>query len=297
MFLVRYYQPSNQRVAVGVEVDGQVAPLAVSSMGELLHLSLDDIRSCVNGATQWYPIDGLVMLPPCDSRMEVWAAGVTYERSRDARIEESTQSDVYQMVYDAVRPELFLKALPWRTVTDGEPIAIRRDSALNVPEAELTAVFNAGGEIVAYGICNDVSSRSIEGENPLYLPQAKIYAGSCALASRLRPAWEVDSRALDVTLRVRREGADVVNEQTSTASLRRTGEDLGQFLFAAEHFPDGVILSTGTGIVPTINFTLEVGDEVIITIDKIGTLRNRVVSGKEHFEWLSAGRDRPRLPD
>ena len=138
------------------------------------------------------PVDGLEFLPPLDGRGEVWCAGVTYERSRGARMEESTEQSVYDKVYTADRPELFQKAPAWRVVTDGEPVGIRVDSGHDVPEPELAVVANSHGEIVGFTVCNDMSSRSIEGVNPLYVPQAKLFAGGCALATGIRPVWEVE---------------------------------------------------------------------------------------------------------
>jgi 2-dehydro-3-deoxy-D-arabinonate dehydratase len=227
------------------------------------------------------------LLPPVDGRMEVWAAGVTYARSREARMEESSVADVYERVYGAERPELFFKAVPWRVVTDDEPIAIRRDSELNVPEAELAVVLNSVGETIGFTVCNDVSSRTIEGENPLYLPQAKVYAGSCALSSAIRPAWELDGGNLEITLEVRRDREIAWSGRVSTGQLRRTPAELSAFLFEEEQFPDGVILSTGTGIVPEMEFTLAVGDVVSITVDQVGTLSNHVVAGKGELAWLA----------
>jgi 2-dehydro-3-deoxy-D-arabinonate dehydratase len=225
----------------------------------------------------------------------VWAAGVTYERSRSARQEESSVGGVYQLVYDADRPELFFKSVAWRVVTDKEPIAIRRDSALNVPEAELALVVNAHGEIVGYTVCNDMSSRSIEGENPLYLPQAKIYAGACALASGIRPVWEVpDTGQLGIELTVTRATEAVWQGRTSTASLVRRPVELVAWLFAEQSFPDGVVLSTGTGLVPEMDFTLQPGDVVTIAIDQVGTLSNVVVASADARSWLTAAISDPQ---
>ena len=152
----------------------------------------------------------------------------------------------------------------------------------------MAVVANADAEIIGWTVCDDVSSRSIEGANPLYLPQAKVYAGSCALASGIRPAWEVDTAALDVCLEVRRDGGSAWSGTVSTDQLRRTPPELLSHLFAADQFPDGVILSTGTGIVPELDFTLQEGDEVVITIDEVGTLSNPLRVGKTTFGWLAA---------
>ena len=169
-------------------------------------------------------------------------------------------------------------------VTDGEPIGIRDDSTWDVPEPELAVIANRFGEIVGYSVCNDVSSRSIEGENPLYLPQAKVFAGACAVAATIRPAWEVDAADLRIDLAIRRGGAVVVADHTSTAELARSLTDLVDWLFRAELHPDGVWLSTGTGIVPPDDFSLETGDEVEIRVAEVGELRNTVVRGRDPWK-------------
>ncbi|MGH3249790.1 MAG: fumarylacetoacetate hydrolase family protein [Trebonia sp.] len=225
----------------------------------------------------------IVLLPPADGRMEVWAAGVTYLRSREARLEESGGATFYDLVYNAERPELFFKSAAWRAVTNNQPIAVRRDSDLNVPEAELAIVVNADGEIVGYTVCDDVSSRSIEAENPLYLPQAKIYDGACALAPGIRPAWEISADDLGIALQITRNGTVAWFGRTSTGQIKRPLNEFAGWLFAEQAFPDGVIISTGTGIVPGLDFTLQPGDTVTIDIDQVGTLVNRVIAGKVAF--------------
>jgi 2-dehydro-3-deoxy-D-arabinonate dehydratase len=223
-----------------------------------------------------------------DSLMEVWAAGVTYERSREARVLESERSaDVYDLVYDADRPELFFKSAAWRVTGHGETISVRQDSEINVPEPELALVLNSGGETVGYTICNDVSSRSIEGLNPLYLPQAKVYLGACAVGPGIRPAWEVDDPyRLGIHMRVDRAGATIWEGRASTGELRRKLPDLAEYLRREEAFPDGVVLSTGTSLVPSLPFTLQPDDAVRIEIDQLGVLQSRVVRGREQMEWL-----------
>ncbi|MQA80521.1 MAG: fumarylacetoacetate hydrolase [Streptosporangiales bacterium] len=265
-------------------------------MGDLLTRPLGEITALVEGASgPGRDLGDLVPLPPTDGLMEVWAAGVTYQRSREARTEESTQADAYTAVYDAKRPELFFKSVPWRVVTDGEPIAVREDSGLDVPEAELALVLNAYAEVVGYTVCDDVSSRTIEGENPLYLPQAKVYAGSCALAAGVRPAWEVaDPNDLAVSLTVERDGGVVWEGHTSTARLHRTFADLVEHLFREAPFPQGVILATGTGIVPEMSFTLRPGDRVTMEVAEVGHLSNPVVAGKDAMSWLVAAATDPR---
>ncbi|SHN85705.1 2-dehydro-3-deoxy-D-arabinonate dehydratase [Geodermatophilus obscurus] len=276
--VVRY--ESGGVVLVGVLGDGAVRPVpGVGSMAELLGGDLAGARSAVEAAAgePAVPVGEVRLLPPVDGLTEVWASGVTYERSMDARVEESQVQDVYSRVYAADRPELFLKSVAWRVVTDGEPIAVRPDSAVTVPEPELAAVVTATAEVFGYTVCDDVSSRDIEGENPLYLPQAKIYAGSCALAPGIRPAWEVpDASALTIDVRVTRAGAPVFAGSTSTARMHRSVADLVSHLVAAQDFPAGAVLSTGTGIVPDLDFTLLEGDEVQVTVEHVGILTNPV---------------------
>jgi len=227
-----------------------------------------DVEIPANTATFKAPID----------RQEVWAAGVTYLRSRDARMEESSQRDVYDRVYDADRPELFLKATPNRVSGPGEAIAIRGDSGWDVPEPELAILLNARGELVGYTIGNDVSSRSIEGENPLYLPQAKVYSRCAALGPTVVTVDELpDVSNLEIQLTIRRGGTELFQDTTATSQLHRSLSDLIAYLLRDNEFPAGVFLMTGTGIVPPSEFTLQDGDEVAISIDGIGSLVNPVV--------------------
>ncbi len=221
------------------------------------------------------PAGSVAILAPVD-RQEVWAAGVTYERSRDARIEESAEPTVYDRVYDSVRPELFFKSAGWRVRGPGAPIAVRADSPWNVPEPELALVIAVDGGIAGYTIGNDASSRTIEGENPLYLPQAKVYDGGCALGPALVPA-SLASPPFAIRLVVDRGGAVVVDEETSSARLHRTFDELVEHLFRAQAFPDGAVLLTGTGIVPGPPFSLLPGDLVAIDIAGLGRLENPVV--------------------
>jgi 2-dehydro-3-deoxy-D-arabinonate dehydratase len=209
---------------------------------------------------------------------EVWAAGVTYLRSRDARMEESSQRDVYDRVYDADRPELFLKATPNRVSGPGEAIAIRGDSGWDVPEPELAVLVNAHGDVVGYTIGNDVSSRSIEGENPLYLPQAKVYSRCAALGPVVVTVDELpDVSNLEIQLTIRRDGTQLFQGSTATSQLHRSLSDLVQYLLRNNEFPAGVFLMTGTGIVPPSEFTLQGGDEVVIRIEGLGSLANPVI--------------------
>lgn len=222
------------------------------------------------------PLTSVALAAPIDAQ-EVWAAGVTYLRSRNARMEESSQSDVYDRVYDADRPEIFLKATPSRVVGPNGAVGIRSDSGWDVPEPELALLVNAGGEVVGYTIGNDVSSRSIEGENPLYLPQAKVYAQCAGLGPVVVLTDEItDPRDLPIKLEIMRGGAVLFSEETGTSRMHRTFDDLVGYLFRGNAFPAGVFLMTGTGIVPPSEFTLQGGDTVTITIEPIGALTNHV---------------------
>jgi 2-dehydro-3-deoxy-D-arabinonate dehydratase len=218
------------------------------------------------------------ILPPIVSQ-EVWAAGVTYYRSRTARIEESQTAgggDFYDRVYTAERPELFFKATAHRVAGPGGAVRIRRDSHWNVPEPELALVVTRTGKIIGYTIGNDMSSRDIEGANPLYLPQAKVYDRSCALGPCVLVAEERLPAATEIKLHIERAGETVFAAETTLAQLKRTPESLVEFLFRDNSFPQGCFLLTGTGIVPPDDFTLQSGDEISITIEPIGTLVNVV---------------------
>ena len=218
--------------------------------------------------------DGAELLPPVGSQ-EVWAAGVTYLRSRDARVEEAIEPTPYDRVYTAERPELFSKTAGWRVRGPGQPIAVRADSTWDVPEPELTLVLNASARIVAYTIGNDVSSRSIEGENTLYLPQAKTYDGSCAIGPAIVPAAEIEP-PFTIRMTIERDGTAVYDDATSTDQMARPFGELASYLGRSLTFPVGAFLMTGTGIVPDPPFTLEAGDVVRITVDGLGTLENVV---------------------
>jgi 2-dehydro-3-deoxy-D-arabinonate dehydratase len=290
MHVVRYRKQGQRGFTAGVLVDGMIAPVpGVSSLGDLLSRPLDEIRALLAAADVFeLSMDDAETAAPVDGRTEVWAAGVTYVRSRAARVEESlTAADVYDRVYAAERPEIFFKSAAWRVVGHGEPIAIREDSSVDVPEPELAVVLNSRAEVVGYTVCDDVSSRAIEGDNPLYLPQAKIYLGGCAVGPAIRPAWEVaDPRDLPIRLEISRGGETVWQGEASTKEMVRRIEDLAGYLFRAEEFPEGAVLSTGTSLVPDLPFTLLPGDVVAITIDTIGTLSNPVVQGKSDMAWL-----------
>jgi 2-dehydro-3-deoxy-D-arabinonate dehydratase len=211
------------------------------------------------------PTEGC-LLAPIDDSQEVWASGVTYLRSREARKEESESADVYQKVYDADRPELFFKACGWRVVGHCGAIRVRRDSAWNVPEPEMTIVVNSRREIIGYCAGNDVSSRSIEGENPLYLPQAKIFNGCCALGPAIKLTYPDEIRDMGIHMEIMRGESSVFEGNTRTSKINRSFESLIEYLFLETDFPTGVFLMTGTGIVPPEGFSLSVGDKVAITI-------------------------------
>jgi 2-dehydro-3-deoxy-D-arabinonate dehydratase len=224
---------------------------------------------------------GAQLLAPIGSQ-EVWAAGVTYYRSRDARMAESKDAgggDFYDRVYSAQRPELFFKATAGRVAAAGEPVRIRSDAKWSVPEPELTLVIDPRGQIIGYTIGNDMSSRDIEGENPLYLPQAKVYDRSSALGPCVLVSNDPLPTSTAIRLEIGRAGKTVFSGATTLAQLRRKPEELVEYLFRDNRFPAGAYLMTGTGIVPPDSFTLAVGDRIRITIDPIGTLENTVVQG------------------
>jgi len=210
---------------------------------------------------------------------EVWAAGVTYYRSRDARIQESKSSgggDFYDRVYAAERPELFFKAMPQRVAGPEADVAIRDDASWSVPEPELTLLVTPSGKITGYTIGNDMSSRDIEGENPLYLPQAKVYDRSCALGPCILVSRSPMPSRTEIRLEIARNGSSEFSGSTTLESLKRDPADLVRYLYRNNRFSAGCFLLTGTGIVPPDSFTLQMGDEIRISITGIGTLINRV---------------------
>ena len=295
MQLIRY-RTAEGGARVGKLEGSRVSPVpGVGTLAELLALPVAEIEGlCAESPRE----SGVVtdfdpgrLLAPVDGLMEVWAAGVTYERSRSARMAESTESaDVYDRVYDAPRPELFFKAAAWRVAGPGAPVSVRADSEVDVPEPELGVVLNAAGEVAGYTLCNDMSSRSIEGENPLYLPQAKVYLGSCAAGPAITPAWELpDPYALTMTLTITRGDEVAWQGEASTSGLRRRIPELAGYLFREDEFPAGVLLSTGTSLVPDLPFTLQAGDQVRISIPEIGDLVNPVVRGKAALSGQLSG--------
>lgn len=238
---------------------------------------LEEIKNCAPDQQVEQEVPK-VILAPLNSQ-EVWASGVTYLRSREARIEEAKDAkggDFYSRVYDADRPELFFKSAPYRVIGDGGAVRIRKDSAWNVPEPELTLFICSEGSIEGYTIGNDMSSRDIEGENPLYLPQAKSYDGAAAIG----PCLYVPENAIDpdtkISLSIKRDHVELFSDAIFLSKMKRTLKELSTYLFLEMSFPNGVYLMTGTGIVPSDNFTLAIGDSISISIDGIGTLTNTV---------------------
>ncbi|MER6942973.1 fumarylacetoacetate hydrolase family protein [Nonomuraea sp. NPDC000554] len=273
MHLVRC--AGSARWAVRTETGDRPLPDGFS-LGDALSADLGHFRDLLESASG--ELGEVSPAAPVDPDTEVWAAGVTYRRSREARVEESTQPDIYQRVYEAERPELFFKSVGWRVRGPGRTIGVRPDSTWDVPEPELAVVVAASGEIVGYTVCDDVSSRSIEGENPLYLPQAKMYLGATAMGPGIRPVWEVaDPYDLGIAMSISRGGEVAWSGSASTADLHRRVEELVEYLFVADRHPRGVILSTGTCLVPGQEFTLLPGDRVEIGIAEIGVLVNEVV--------------------
>ena len=290
--LVRALDLDRGRLVVGIGQSDGVAPLLDRQrVSELLRLELEAFEDALSRVDAPIPFDRLRVLPPIDGPMEVWAAGVTYQASREAREEESGDRDVYRRVYDAERPELFSKGPAWRVVTDGEPIGIRDDSPNNVPEPEVGLVLNAMGQLVGFVIVDDVSSRTIEGENPLYLPQAKVYDGCCALGPSIVPASLIaDPGSMDITMTITRDGSTIFEGESSTARLKRGFDELAEYLFRQMSFPQGAVLATGTSVVPPMTTSLVIGDLVDIAITGLGRLASHVAAASEVGRWLVARR-------
>ncbi len=254
-------------------LDGRYLPFGFTLAGWLgsrAEATVERLASLPRGEPATAPL-----LAPVEDAHEVWASGVTYLSSRMAREAESQSRDVYQKVYDAERPELFFKANGWRARGHGETIRIRADSAWNVPEPELVLVLDAAGGILGYTTGNDVSSRSIEGENPLYLPQAKVYDGACALGPGIRLCPPERLRDLPIALDIMRGGVSAFAGATRSSRMKRSPEELAGYLFRELRFPHGAFLFTGTGVVPGEDFTLQGGDVVRIEIDGL-VLENTV---------------------
>ena len=270
MALWRVRTAEGERLARG-PLDGGPVELLEGTLDALL--AAGSLDAPVTGPV---PAGSVVLAPVAGQ--EVWAAGVTYNASRSARNDESKGAhDFYDLVYDAERPELFFKAAPGRVRGPGGLIGVREDSGWDVPEPELALVISAAGEILGYTIGNDVSSRSIEGENPLYLPQAKIYRGSCAVGPCIVGVDEAPPlKELEISLTISRDREAIFTGFTQLSRLHRTPEELVQWLFRAQDFPAGVVLMTGTSIIPEAEFTLRASDEVRIAITGLGELVNTV---------------------
>ena len=246
----------------------------IPTLTEAMHLTLAELKSAVSNTSG--TVTGK-LVAPISPEIELWGAGVTYLRSRDARKEESGVPDVYQRVYEADRPELFFKSNAVRARGTNSPVGIRYDSAASVPEPEVAIYINRYREIIGYAICNDMTARTIEGENPLYLSQAKIYIGSTAIGPDITPAWLAPTAAeMKIKARILRGTKIAWEAETSLAALNRTLEDLITYLFRCQDFPHGVILSTGTGIVPPLDISLAAADVVEIDVAGIGKLTNTV---------------------
>lgn len=262
MTLTRHLSPSERWA-----LDGRQLPQGIT-LGSLLSLKRSDMMRLLDAKlTNDEPLGERVA--PIEREQEVWASGVTYLRSRVERESESTAADVYSKVYVAERPEIFFKSIGWRVVGVGGDIRIRRDSTWNVPEPELTLVINRHGEVVGYTAGNDMSSRSIEGENPLYLPQAKTYDGSCALGPAIVLAPSSALTDVPIHLAIVRKDVVVFEGDASTSQMKRALDELAGFLTREVTFPSGAFLMTGTGIIPPPDFTLEIGDRVSIRVGEL----------------------------
>lgn len=281
MKICRYLNSYNELRLGLIHDDQTVADIGSGDHGRLTSLLESDnltvrLKELSNQTLMSAQLSNIRLLAPLE-KQEVWAAGVTYLRSKTARMDESDFSaQAYDKVYEADRPELFFKSLPEKVVANGEAIGIRKDSKWNVPEPELVLVLNSKGRIVGYTVGNDMSSRDIEGENLLYLPQAKVYDRACALGPWICVATEVEARAWTINLDIERSGESVFSGQTSVSQMKRKLSDLANWLFRSQTFPNGAMLLTGTGLVPGDNFTLQADDKVRINISGIGTLENHV---------------------
>ena len=286
MKLAKYLSSSGE-VRIGSVTGESIMPLALSG-GQ--YRTLFDILEEENpqgvaefladGSAAPLPLHAVRLLSPVDQQ-EIWAAGVTYKRSRTARMEESSSAaSCYDRVYASARPELFFKATPHRVSGPGVPLRIREDAKWSVPEPELTLVLNSHCKLVGFTIGNDMSARDIEGENPLYLPQAKVYDGCCGLGPCITLVGSMPSLSeIDIALKITHAGQVRFEGRTSITQMARSLDDLVGWLSRDNSFPTGAMLLTGTGIVPEGDFTLQVGDVVQITIDGIGTLTNPVIQG------------------
>jgi 2-dehydro-3-deoxy-D-arabinonate dehydratase len=278
------FKDTEGNVSTGIlQEDGSIRdlrPAGIQSITEILEQDapFSAVAAVAESDLPILAADSVELLTPVESQ-EIWAAGVTYQRSKTARMEESDFSaSAYDLVYDAVRPEIFFKSMPEKVVGSAGSVGIRKDGKWNVPEPELVLVVNSKHHLVGYSIGNDMSSRDIEGENLLYLPQAKVYSKSCAIGPCLvlGPSEEA-VRAWDISIKIVRSGQAVFSGSTDISQIKRSFSELIDFLCRSQDFPNGAMLLTGTGVVPPDEFTLAVGDEVRIAISGIGTLQNNVI--------------------
>jgi len=281
--LCRFQAASASGVRIGlIASEGMILDLTAAGVQRLTDLLehpnlMDELQRLSRAGSPRYAAGDVMWLTPVECQ-EVWASGVTYLRSKVARMVESEFSaNAYDRVYDAVRPEIFFKSLPEKVVSPGGAVGIRQDARWNVPEPELALVLNSSGKLAGLTIGNDMSSRDIEGENLLYLPQAKIYVGSCAVGPCIAVGCsEDDARQWTIQLEIRRAGNSVFTGEVQVSQIKRRFSELMEYLFRSQKFPNGAVLLTGAGIVPDDSFTLEPNDTVRITIPQIGTLENTV---------------------
>ncbi len=285
MKICRFRRSADDIVRLGMAVDGielfDLTPAGITRLEPLLESPnpLERLTQLASEGLPRFPISQVIWCVPVEQQ-EIWAAGVTYLRSKAARMEESEFSaTAYDRVYAAERPELFFKSLGEKVAAHAERVGIRSDALWSVPEPELALVLNSRGMIAGYTIGNDMSSRDIEGENLLYLPQAKVYDRSCALGPWIYiGASETAARGWQIRLAIERNGQKVFTGGTSAGQIKRSFTELADFLFRCQQFPHGAVLLTGTGVVPPDSFTLQAGDTVEIEISGIGTLRNPTVA-------------------
>ncbi|MGP8219594.1 MAG: fumarylacetoacetate hydrolase family protein [Limisphaerales bacterium] len=285
MKICRFRRSADDIVRLGMAVDGielfDLTPAGITRLEPLLESPnpLERLTQLASEGLPRFPISQVIWCAPVEQQ-EIWAAGVTYLRSKAARMEESEFSaTAYDRVYAAERPELFFNSLGEKVAAHAERVGIRSDALWSVPEPELALVLNSRGMIAGYTIGNDMSSRDIEGENLLYLPQAKVYDRSCALGPWIYiGASETAARGWQIRLAIERNGQKVFTGGTSAGQIKRSFTELADFLFRCQQFPHGAVLLTGTGVVPPDSFTLQAGDTVEIEISGIGTLRNPTVA-------------------
>jgi 2-dehydro-3-deoxy-D-arabinonate dehydratase len=283
MKICRFRSPTHPFARIGVSLDDvtlhDLESAGIQRLTDILDhpTPADFVRSILGKSLRTLPVTDVALLSPVENQ-EVWAAGVTYLRSKKARMEESDFSaTAYDRVYEADRPEIFFKSMPAKVVGPGGQVGIRKDAKWNVPEPELALVLNKRHELVGYTIGNDMSSRDIEGENLLYLPQAKVYDGACAAGPWIvLGTSEADARQWSIEIQIVRGGVCQFEGSTSLSNIRRSFAELIEYLCRSQTFPQGALLLTGTGVVPPNDFTLAGGDEVTITVSGIGTLKNVV---------------------